>query len=194
MSSKTIYPYVYRGENPITGEFYIGLRWANKLPSTQDLGARYKTSSQYVKPRFHEFSWLVLAEFFDKDSAYLFEQSLIRENWGNPLMLNRVCHDGYKRIFLPDEEAIKRAAAKRTGQKRTQETCKNISLGNTGRVVSDATRAKQSANMKRIGIPLEVRAKMKASRKGYRHSEETKAKMSESRRRLNEAKLSSVQQ
>ena len=28
-----IYPYVYKGVHPITGEFYIGMRCANKLPA-----------------------------------------------------------------------------------------------------------------------------------------------------------------
>lgn len=35
------YPYVYKGTNKETGEFYIGYREANKLPSKLDLGFRY---------------------------------------------------------------------------------------------------------------------------------------------------------
>ena len=84
-----IYPYVYRLDHPITGEFYIGYRSANKVPAEQDLGHKYFTSSKIVKPRFHEFEYQITAEFFDKSSAYEFEQILLRENWGNGLLLNR---------------------------------------------------------------------------------------------------------
>lgn len=73
------HPYVYRLDNPITGEFYIGYRKANKVPSSIDL-PRYRTSSKIVKPRFDEFNWTILAEFFDADSALTFEQQLIRDN------------------------------------------------------------------------------------------------------------------
>ncbi len=46
MSNTNIYnvlPYVYRVENMVTGEFYIGYRSANKLPAKLDL-PKYKTS------------------------------------------------------------------------------------------------------------------------------------------------------
>jgi hypothetical protein len=45
-TSEKVLPYVYRLDNTITGEFYIGYRAANKVPSEQDLGLKYFTSTQ----------------------------------------------------------------------------------------------------------------------------------------------------
>jgi len=104
MTSKTIYtsekalPYVYRLDNPITGEFYIGYRESNKLPSHLDL-PKYKTSSKIVKPRFEEFTITILAEFFSGLDALYHEQLSIFEVWGNPLLLNRCCRHASNGIF-----------------------------------------------------------------------------------------------
>ena len=87
--STKIMPYVYIMTHKTTGQFYIGFRCANKVPSTQDLGSLYHTSSKFVKNNFPDFECLILAEFFDKDCAYEFEQKLIKENFDNPLILNK---------------------------------------------------------------------------------------------------------
>lgn len=79
---------MYRLDNPITGEIYIGFRKANKHPSHIDLPI-YKTSSKIVKPRFNEFIRTIIAEFFRAEDAYDYEQLLIYEEWGNPLLLNK---------------------------------------------------------------------------------------------------------
>ena len=84
-----ILPYVYKLEHKETSEFYIGVRWANKYPAEMDLGIRYWTSSKQVKPRFAEFNYFVLAEFFDLEDAIDFEQKTIAENWNNPHLLNK---------------------------------------------------------------------------------------------------------
>jgi len=86
-SEKTL-PYVYRLDNPTTGEIYIGFRKANKQPSHLDLPI-YKSSSKTVNPRFHEFDYKIIAEFFQAEDAYDHEQLTIYENWGNPLLLNK---------------------------------------------------------------------------------------------------------
>ena len=86
------YPYVYRLDNLQTKEFYIGSRVANKVPSKQDLGYEYFTSSKIVTPRFNEFQVTIIAEFFDGDDAYNHEQYLIYCDWGNPLLLNKNCY------------------------------------------------------------------------------------------------------
>lgn len=94
-------PYVYQCVHKVTGEFYIGFRERNvKLNrfSHNDLPI-YRTSSKYVKSSFEEFDWIILAEFAEADDAYYFEQSLIYENWKNPLLLNRNCQfNGKARI------------------------------------------------------------------------------------------------
>jgi hypothetical protein len=83
-----IYPYVYRLDNPITGEFYIGSRYRNKVSASNDLGIYYFTSSTKVKPRFNEFITTIVAEFFDAISAVQFEQEEIKSNWANCKLLN----------------------------------------------------------------------------------------------------------
>jgi len=99
MTSKTIYasekalPYVYRLDNPITGEFYIGYREANKTPSHIDL-PKYRTSSKIIEPKFEEFNTTIIAEFFLGDDAYDHEQLSIFEEWNNPLLLNENCRYG----------------------------------------------------------------------------------------------------
>jgi len=84
-----ILPYVYQLTHTETNEFYIGVRWGNKVPASDDLGKKYFSSSVETKPRFSEFIPLIIAEFFDKEDAIEFEQQLITEHWGNPLLLNK---------------------------------------------------------------------------------------------------------
>lgn len=71
--------YVYRCTERKTGRFYIGYRYKNYLPSTQDLGKKYFTSNSYVKENFNAFDIEIIAEFFKKSDAYKFESELIRE-------------------------------------------------------------------------------------------------------------------
>jgi hypothetical protein len=99
MTSKTIYtlPYVYRLDHQTTNEFYIGYREANKVPSEQDLGFKYFTSAPNVKEKFNEFRITIIAEFFNGEDAYDFEQLYINENWDNPLLLNKQHYCGKKR-------------------------------------------------------------------------------------------------
>jgi len=92
-----ILPYVYRLDNPITGEFYIGYREANTEPAHIDL-PKYRTSAPKVKESFAQFEWYIVAEFFDGDSAYDFEQLCIHENWNNPLLLNQYNNFGKARF------------------------------------------------------------------------------------------------
>ena len=99
----SIYPYVYRLDHPVTGEFYIGYRCANKVPAEEDLGHKYFTSSKSVKSRFSEFNYHIVAEFFDKSSAYDHEQLLIAESWSDDLLLNKSCYSGKKKFARTGE-------------------------------------------------------------------------------------------
>jgi len=56
-------------------------------PSHLDL-PEYKTSSKVVNPDWSNYTWTIVAEFFDPSHAYTFEQQLICDNWENPLLLN----------------------------------------------------------------------------------------------------------
>lgn len=82
-------PYVYIVRNRNTGKFYIGMRSANKVVAEQDLGVHYFTSSKHVKNNFSEYDSEIVAYFADQISAFHFENELIKEHWGNPLLLNR---------------------------------------------------------------------------------------------------------
>jgi hypothetical protein len=59
--------------------FYIGYRFANYVPSTEDFGTHYFTSNEYIKNNFDKFDYYIIAEFFDKKDAYAFESALIKE-------------------------------------------------------------------------------------------------------------------
>ena len=89
-SSNKAAPYVYICTNKETNQFYIGYRMANvklNTPSHLDL-PEYKTSSTTVRSDWENYTWTIIAEFFDSGHAYSFEQQLIFDNWKNPLLLN----------------------------------------------------------------------------------------------------------
>lgn len=162
-------PYVYKLTNPITGEFYIGYRSANKVSAENDLGKKYFTSSKTVRPRFNEFNSTILKEFTCKEDAIDFEQRVIHSNWGNPLLLNKVCHHGKLRFVntLPlTEEIRKKMGDKRRGVPRSEETKKKIGKAHKGKIVSEKTKELlRSVAIGRI-ISEETRKKLSESLKG----------------------------
>lgn len=105
-SSEKALPYVYICTHKITGEFYIGSRTSKniKLPPHLDL-PKYKTSSKRVKPRFNEFDWIILAEFFTSDAAYEFEQETIFTFIHDALCLNTSCYHS-KQKFKTTKESM----------------------------------------------------------------------------------------
>lgn len=125
-------PYVYLCEHKITKEFYYGSRCANKINSSIDF-PRYKTSSKKVKPRFNEFDWIILAEFFEASDAYDYEQLLIYENWNNPLSLNNSCFHLKKRLrcIVHSEKTLEimRLIPKRRTSDITKEKQRIVKLG-----------------------------------------------------------------
>lgn len=76
---KKVLPYVYRCIEKNTGRFYIGYRFKNNLPATEDLGKVYFTSNEYVKKNFDNFDFEIVAEFPDRKTAFAFETKLINE-------------------------------------------------------------------------------------------------------------------
>lgn len=127
-SSKKVLPYVYWGTHRITKEYYIGYREANKVPSSQDLGYFYFSSSRNIRPRFHEFDWIVLAEFFEGKDAYEFEQLLIAEHIKNPLNLNKRLWAKYVGGSKHSKETKAKMRQKALGRYHTEET-KNKTRG-----------------------------------------------------------------
>jgi hypothetical protein len=166
-NSTKVVPYVYRLENPITGEFYIGYRSANISPSSEDFGITYKTSAPKIEETFNQFNWQIIAEFFDGDSAYDFEQLLIFENWNNPLLLNKSCFHNKKRF------KAKKGINNRIGFRVSDETKLKLSMINIGHIVSSETRNKISIANKGKIISDDTKYKMSVSAKIVRQNSTT---------------------
>lgn len=155
-SSKTL-PYVYRCTHKTSGEFYVGVRWANTVPSTDDIGIFYFSSSKRVKPRFHEFATEIIAEFFNKEDAFWFEQQLIAESWHDPACLNRQ--------YKTTNGDIRFKCTGHTDESRLK--------------MSMSHRGKTPWNKGRFGIAVPALLKSAMNRRGVPLSTEHKAKVSE---------------
>lgn len=148
-----IYPYVYICTHKITGEFYIGCRYANKVPAIEDF-PNYKTSSKKVKPRFTEFDWMIVAEFFTREAAYDFEQLLIFESIHNPLVLNGNCFHEKRRWLHQKHDEL------------TKEKIRQAHLGKPKPPLTDAHKEK-----------LKIAAKTRPPR--LKHTDEARRKMAD---------------
>jgi NOL1/NOP2/fmu family ribosome biogenesis protein len=168
-SSKSA-PYVYMCVHKITGHFYIGYREANiKNNITSDIDLPlYRTSSKIVNPSFEQYDWKILAEFFDAQDAFVFEQNLIKENWNNALLLNRQYRIGqnihFRNYGEKSLETRHKLSVSNTGKKHTEETRKKLSLMRKGK--------------KRPPLPEEVKRKISESKKGYKFTEQHKKNLS----------------
>ena len=65
------------------------MRSANTVVAENDFGVTYFTSSKEVKEKFNEYDWIIFAYFQTHTDAFLFENSKIKEEWKNPLLLNK---------------------------------------------------------------------------------------------------------
>lgn len=134
-----ILPYVYKLVHKTTGQFYFGSRWKNKVSSSNDLGILYFTSSKYVKPKFDEFDSMIIAEFFNWEDAYIFEQKLIHEHWDNPLKLNMKYHLNETKLWAKQSGGTLSQTHKESigsalrGKKFTQEHKDNLSRALRGK-------------------------------------------------------------
>ena len=119
--SHKVYPYVCKLTHKETGHFYFGCRCANKVPSDQDLGKKYKTSGKITNKTFNEFSFEILAEFSLETAAidaFRFEQKLIFENKKNPLILNKHYQKENTKVFINNQPHTKEV------RDRISEACK----------------------------------------------------------------------
>lgn len=195
MTSTTIYtsekvlPYVYKVTHKTTEQFYIGYRESNKVPSHLDL-PKYKTSSKNIFSLFDEFSYTIIAEFFNGSDAYDYEQKLIYDNWNDPLILNKNCrHNGKQfRLSHHTEETKNKISKSRYGMKFTELHKINIGLSSKGRSGYWKDKNLSSAHIKSLidnhkgmtGLTHdeETKNKISESHKGLTHTKETKNKMS----------------
>ena len=163
-SSDKAVPYVYICTHKETGKFYIGYRMANvksNTPSHLDL-PKYKTSSKIVKSDFFNYTWTIVAEFFDPSDAYTFEQQLICYNWENPLILNKHCrkndHKQFRISGPRSTKTKKKMHDAKIGKPHSAEHCQNISNALTGTIQSPEHIKKRFES--RIGKPNSNRGKL----------------------------------
>ena len=162
----SIYPYVYVCTHKVTGQIYIGARWANKVPAHQDLGTYYFTSSKLVNTIFDEFDWEIIFEGSKKEALQL-EEDLINKHWKQPYLLNK--QNGGKKFFNEGGKSTKQK-----GKPKSEETKQKMSEAKKGKnstfkgkTHSEETKQKMSENHSKYW-------------KNKTHAEETKSKMSDS--------------
>jgi len=133
--STKVMPYVYMCIHKKTGKFYIGYRCANvsyNRPSHLDF-PKYKSSCKEIKQNFSEYDWIIIAEFFDSDSAYDCEQLSIYENWNNTLLMNENCFHLKKRFKSKPLTAVhKKAISAAQSKPKTDKHKKKLSEANIG--------------------------------------------------------------
>lgn len=132
LSLNNILPYVYKLIHKETGQFYIGYRRANKVPSEVDI-LEYKSSSKKVKELgFENFNIEILVEFFAWEDAYEFEQNLIKENFKDPLILNRNYNTNNVSKF--NTSSVKKLGKDNNfyGKNHTEETKYNLGRARVG--------------------------------------------------------------
>lgn len=155
--------YVYKLVNRITNEYYFGYRYKNVilgLRPEDDLGITYFTSSKYVRPRFDDFDIEILALFFEKTSAYDYEQELISVSIKDELCLNRHYqkNDGSKK-FIHDINHSEKSKDKMRGPRGKYKKYnrvkpswnKGLTKENDDRVKSLAENRKKAGNDHQIG-------------------------------------------
>lgn len=150
-----------------------------------DLGIKYFTSSKIVKLNFEEFEHTVLAEFFNSDDAYKFEQYLIFENWGNPLLLNKFHQYNSLKMFktngvVSDETRNKISVANKGKKRKTTSLVhrRNLSIANTGNKATKETKQKLSTSHLGKKQSAETILKRSIANTGKKRSPETCLKLS----------------
>jgi len=197
-SSTKVLPYVYICTHKNTRRFYIGARYAKnlKLPSHLDF-PNYKTSSPRIKENFKDYSWYIVAEFYNSSDAYDFEQQLIHQEWDNSLLMNESCFYKKKQFRCTElSETHKQSISKaQSGKIISEYTKEKLRTARVKQITTDATREKISKSLignSRSKKPRSAETKQKIKDSlantylstpkvlgmlGKQHSEETRAKM-----------------
>lgn len=107
-------PYVYRVEHIVTGKYYFGYRFKNKVAPKEDFGIKYFTSAKYInKNNWHEYHVEILSVYDTEDDAFITEQNLIWACWSDPLLLNKM-------VQRPDRRHFKRMGRRLIREKSIQ--------------------------------------------------------------------------
>jgi hypothetical protein len=180
-------PYVYVCTHKETNEIYIGARCANKVPATEDLGTHYFTSSNYVKPRFNEFSYEIIFEG-TKEEVFKLESELIKEHWRQPYLINKNISGEKFYCDSHSEETKSKMSESLKGKSKSEEHKQKISESSKGKIISEEHKRKLGESMKGKSLSEETKSKMSESSKGKPKSEEHKIKMSENHSKYWEGK------
>ena len=154
--------YVYKITNKITSEFYYGYRYKNQtlgLTPEHDLWIIYFTSSTRIKKDIKQYekeAFIIEIIYRNIDSVKCWqqEQITIKQEWGNPLLLNGKYHDPnsnvelFRRVNILTEKTRNKMSIAGKGRPKSEEHKKNIAISNTGKIGSDQKRAKLSAYRK----------------------------------------------
>ena len=154
--------YVYTITNKITGEFYHGYRYRNQTLGVKplaDLWINYFTSSNRIKNDIKKygrngFNVSIIYEDTDSVKCWQQEQITIKNDWGNPLLLNGKYHDPnsdveiYRRVNLLTEQSRLRMSKSGKGRPKSEDHKRKIAIANTGNVGSTQKRTKISAARK----------------------------------------------
>jgi hypothetical protein len=182
-TSSKVYPYVYLLTHRTTSQFYIGYREANKLPSDQDL-LLYKSSSNEVKSLgFENFDSQIIAEFFDGESAFNFEQKLIRESIINPLCINKHYFKAgslmFRRVGPHSQDTKQKQSNAKIGKKFSLLHRQNLSRSKVGYKPTKESRIKAANWLKDKPLKTEHKKKISESLMNHQISVETKKKISD---------------
>jgi ribosomal protein S27AE len=150
--------YVYTITNKLTGEFYHGYRYRNQtlgIVPKDDLWITYFTSSNRIKNDIKKygktaFTATIIYENSDSVKCWQQEQIAIRQDWGNPLLLNGKYHNPessveiFRRVNILTKESRQKMSAAGKGRPKSENHKKNIAIANTGKKGSAQKRAKIS--------------------------------------------------
>ena len=169
--------------------YYIGSHWGknpendNYICSSNWMRDAYRRRSQDFKRRIISRIYTTKQDLLNKELEWfsLIKPEEIRIRYYN-LRINHTYHWSTSENALSVAEKIsfskKGKPNGRKGSVFSEEHKAKISIGQTGRKHSEATKTKMSDAKKGIVFSEEHKSKLSASRKGKFHSEETKSKMS----------------
>ena len=154
--------YVYKVTNKITSEFYYGYRYKNQtlgITPEYDLWIIYFTSSIRIKKDIEKygkesFTTEIIYKNIDSVKCWQQEQITIKQDWGNPLLLNGKYHDPnsnvelFRRVNILTEKTRTKMSIAGKGRLKSEDHKKKIAIANTGNVGSAQKRAKLSVYRK----------------------------------------------
>lgn len=151
--------YVYKITNKITEEFYFGYRYRNKtlnrLPEN-DIWVKYFTSSTTIRQCISNygvdnFNAEILFKHDNPQVCWDYEQLMIKEHWGNNLLLNfKYCDPDTSISFIKTGRKLSRKTKKllraaSKGKHKSEAHKQKIREANTGNIGSKQKRSKISA-------------------------------------------------